>query len=121
MGRDFCTLPGKRQGKNTLAKVAIKENGPFAEKWPLTRAAPSPVSPASNHATAGQTAAKSKRVRVAMRIPDQARDGQHVVCDRVIDVPEIHRVPSAVFLGVVPGQQKICDAAGLAGVLAGDP
>lgn len=36
------------------------------------------------------------------------------------DVPEIGRVLAAVFLGVVPGQEEIHDAPGLAEVASGD-
>jgi hypothetical protein len=36
---------------------------------------------------------------------------------RRIDVPEVYRVPSAVFFGVVPGQQEIGDAPGDANFL----
>jgi hypothetical protein len=54
-------------------------------------------------------------------LPDKAHDGPDVVGDRRIDIPEVYRVPASVFLGVVPGQQEIGDAPGLAGILPGDP
>lgn len=52
-----------------------------------------------------------------MRFPYEAQHCRHVVRDRSIDAPQVHRVPSAIFLGVVPGQKEIGDAARLAGIL----
>jgi hypothetical protein len=57
--------------------------------------------------------------RIPGRLADQAYHRQHVFSNGVIDIPEIHRVPAAVFLGVVPGQQEIRHTAGLAGILPG--
>jgi hypothetical protein len=54
-------------------------------------------------------------------LADEDHDRQHVVADRRIDVPEIYRVPSAVFFCVVPSQQEIGDTPGLPGILPGDP
>jgi hypothetical protein len=50
----------------------------------------------------------------------QKHDGDRAVCDHGIDVPLLHRVPSAVFFGGVPGEQKNNDAARLLSVAAGD-
>jgi hypothetical protein len=51
---------------------------------------------------------------------DEPEHRHHVVSNRVIDGPEIHRIPSAVFRGVVPREQKISDLPGLAALLQGD-
>src|SRR6185369_17300957 len=34
------------------------------------------------------------------------------------DIPQVNRIPAAIFFGVVPGGQKVGDTASLAGVLA---
>jgi hypothetical protein len=42
---------------------------------------------------------------ITVRIPDQARDGQHVVCDRVINVPAVHRVPPTFSSALCQGSR----------------
>ncbi len=55
-----------------------------------------------------------------MAFQRQAENCQEIGCDCGIDVPEVGRVPTAVFFGVVPGEEEIGHAAGLAGVAPGD-
>ena len=56
-----------------------------------------------------------------MRLAYQAQDCKHIVGYRSVDAPQIYGVPSAIFLGVVPSQEEIGDAACLTGILPGDP
>ena len=56
-----------------------------------------------------------------MRFAHQGQYCKHIVGDRGVDAPQIYGVPSAVFLGVVPGQEEISDAACLAAILPSDP
>ena len=59
---------------------------------------------------------RTQIARIAVAVFCQLQHGQHVLGDRRIHIPQVGRVPPAVLFGVVPGEQEICDAPGLAGV-----
>ena len=40
---------------------------------------------------------------VAMRLPNQPQDHEHIVSDDTVNVPEVYQVPAAVLFGVVSG------------------
>ena len=58
--------------------------------------------------------------RVAVKRMDQVQDSQDVICNCDIHTPEVHGVPAAVFLGIVPGQEEVGHLPGLAGATGGD-
>jgi len=57
-----------------------------------------------------------KVVGVAMRLPDQSRNGDHIVRDGVIHVPKVNWIPTLVLFGVVPRKQEVGHTARLAGI-----
>jgi len=59
---------------------------------------------------------RTQIARIAVAVFCQLQHGQHVLGDRRIHIPQVGRVPPAVLFGVVPGEQEICDAPGLAGI-----
>jgi hypothetical protein len=54
-----------------------------------------------------------------VEVPDELEDLKHVVSDSVVYVPEVNRVPTAIFCRVMPSEQEVRDAARLARVTFG--
>ena len=55
-----------------------------------------------------------------MKCTDQVQNSQDIISNPGIDASEVHRVPAAVFFGIVPGQEEVGHLPGLAGATGGD-
>ena len=54
-----------------------------------------------------------------MKCTDQVQNSQDIISNPGIDASEVHRVPAAVFLGIVPGQEEVSHLSGLSRVTGG--
>ena len=60
--------------------------------------------------------AEPKVVGIAMRLPDQSKNRDHIVRDGVIYVPKINRIPALVLFGVMPRKEEVGHPARLPGI-----
>jgi hypothetical protein len=59
---------------------------------------------------------ETELARIAVTLADELQHCKHVIRNLIIDIPQIGGVPAAVLGGIMPTEQEIGDAAGLAGI-----